>query len=238
MAARPYRPADDPFADREARPRWEGRVGTWWAPGDPQGHSEAERGRLPRKSRGTASAAEGATRVSWLAASFLSVLGGLVTFFVCLTSLPPSIEDLERNAAEIVPADSELTNLDANTGATIVVGWERWAVADFEDERPYEVVHELLLARAHEAGWTVVKTNAREHDTLTNLARPFYTARISIGSRFNLGQPTEASRGHVTVARDEELRFVLFWSLVAAGAALPAVAAYSIWPSDSEARRA
>jgi hypothetical protein len=169
-----------------------------------------------------------ASILSWWPAS---IVAGLVTFVLCLTALPPSIEDLERTAAELVLPESRLTYLGANTGATIIVGWERWAVADYEDDRHAEEVAQLLVLRAGEVGWTVKSTALLGPGVVIELERPLYEARIRSGPQFDRGEPTEASAGHVTVSRDEDQRFVLFWGLVAASALVFPIAAHLAWPS-------
>ena len=55
-----------------------------------------------------------------------AVLGAFVTFFVVLVGLPPSPDDLTNDAAALVLPESDPLDAGANTGATIIVGWERF----------------------------------------------------------------------------------------------------------------
>ena len=55
-----------------------------------------------------------------------AVLGAFVTFFVVLVGLPPSPDDLSNDAAALALPESDLLDAGANTGATIIVGWERF----------------------------------------------------------------------------------------------------------------
>lgn len=146
-----------------------------------------------------------------------AILGAVITFFIVLVGLPPSPAALEDDAATLVLPGSELLQVGSNTGATMIVGWERWSTARFEDERSREVVHDLLHERARELGWTIDEVGANTHGGWIQASRWWTNADISAGPQFHRGEPLTRSRGDITVSRNEERRAVVFWGLVIAG---------------------
>ena len=146
-----------------------------------------------------------------------AILGAFFAFLVVLIGLPPSPDDLADDAATLVLPDSHLLHVGTNTGATIIVGWERLAVADFEDERPREVVHQLMLERAKDQGWAIEEVGSNQYGNWIDASGWLTHARISLGAQVHAGERLDSSAGKVVVSRNEERRFVLFWGFVLAG---------------------
>ena len=144
-------------------------------------------------------------------------LGSFVAFFIVLTSLPPSTEAMEGDAAALVLPGSELTHIGSNEGATIIVGWNRISVAEFEDERTHEVVHQLLIERASELGWSVDRAEAAPLRSRIEASRPLTNASIRVFPRSEGGERIEAAAGQITVSRNEVRRSLLFWGSVVVG---------------------
>ena len=105
----------------------------------------------------------------------------------------------------------------ANTGATMIIGWERWAVADFEDDRPRDVVHDLMAERARDQGWAVDEVAANEYGNWIYASSWLTHARVRLGAQLEAGERIDSSAGTVVVSHNEELRHVLFWGFVLAG---------------------
>lgn len=146
-----------------------------------------------------------------------ALLGAFLAFLVVLIGLPPSPDDLADDAGALVLPDSDLLHVGANTGATIIVGWDRWAVADFEDERPREVVHQLMLERASEQGWAIDEVGSNQYGSWIHASGWLTHAEISLSAQLHAGKRLDSSAGEVVVSRNEERRFVLFWGFVLAG---------------------
>jgi hypothetical protein len=141
----------------------------------------------------------------------------MVTFFIVLTSLPPSTDAMKADAAALVLPGSELTHTGSNEGATIIVGWDRFSVAEFEDERNLDVVHQLVIERASELGWSVDRAEAVPLRSHIEASRPLTNASIRVFPRSEGGERIEAVAGQITVSRNEVRRSVLFWGSVVLG---------------------
>ena len=148
---------------------------------------------------------------------FAAVLGAFVAFVVALVGLPPSPDALAEDAAALVLPDSELLQVGANTGATFIVGWERWGNARFEDERSRGVVQELMLERALDRDWRIEEVSINQLGNWIHASTWLTRAEIRVGPQFHAGEPLTSSQGQVTVSRNEGRRAILFWGVVVAG---------------------
>jgi hypothetical protein len=146
-----------------------------------------------------------------------ALLGAFAVFLIVLTSLPPSTESLAADAAALVLPDSDMVSIGTNEGATMIVGWDRWATAEFEDERSQDTVHQLMIDRAAELGWTVERQGTGEVGRSVDASRPLTNARITMAPQLDGGERIEASSGRITVSRNEDRRSVLFWGSVVLG---------------------
>ena len=146
-----------------------------------------------------------------------ALLSAFAVFLIVLTSLPPSTESLTADAAALVLPDSDMVSIGTNEGATMIVGWDRWATSEFDDERSQDIVHELMIDRAAELGWTVERAGAGQVGRFVDASRPLTKARITMAPQLDGGVRIEASSGRITVSRNEERRAVLFWGSVVLG---------------------
>ena len=146
-----------------------------------------------------------------------ALLSAFAVFLIVLTSLPPSTESLAADAAALVLQDSDMVGIGTNEGATMIVGWDRSATAEFEDERSQDTVHELMIDRAAELGWRIERQGAGDVGRFIDASRPLTNARITMAPQLDGGERIEASSGRITVSRNEERRAVLFWGSVVLG---------------------
>lgn len=146
-----------------------------------------------------------------------SLVGAFFAFVLVLVGLPPSPDAMVDQAVALVPPDAELLEAGADTGATIIVGWDRHATASFQDERARGIVHELMLVRARDQGWTVEDSGLNRFGNWIAASKLMTNVRITIVAPSHAGDPLGSSRGQVVLSRNEERRAVLFWGFVAAG---------------------
>ena len=159
--------------------------------------------------------------------------GALITFLIVLIGLPPSPDTLVDDAVALVPSDSEVIDRGANTGSPIIVGWSRWGTATFEDERSSGVVHQLMVERARDLGWTIDEVDCNQYGDWIEASTWITNAEIRIAPQYFDGDPLTSSRGTVTVSRNEDIRAYMFSGfIVAGGIAGGAIAAGATRPRD------
>lgn len=122
-----------------------------------------------------------------LEAMFGGFLGAVVAFFIVLTLLPPSIDSLEADAAALVLPESDIVTIGSNTGATMIVGWECWSTAEFEDDRSAPAVHGQLAQLVRELGWSVDRATAVQSGLVIDASRALTNARITVGPQVARG---------------------------------------------------
>lgn len=147
------------------------------------------------------------------------VVGSFIAMFVLLAVMPPTPDDMERAAGELMPSDADVEHLGASRGHPIIVGWDRSASGQFTVGRPWPDVRSDLEARASELGWQVADARSIEArpGAVIELWRPLMTARITVVENTRRTAPPDTAFGNVSIGRNEEVRTPLFWFLVLGG---------------------
>lgn len=147
------------------------------------------------------------------------VVGSLIALFVLLAVMPPTPDDMQRAAGELMPSDADVERLGASRGHPIIVGWDRWASGQFTVGRPWPDVRSDLEARASELGWQIADVRPIEQrpGAVIELWRPLMTARITVVENTRRTAAPDTTFSSLSIQRNEEVRTPLFWFLVFAG---------------------
>jgi hypothetical protein len=146
-------------------------------------------------------------------------VGSVIALCVLLAAMPPTADDMERAAGDLMPSDADVEQLGASRGHPIIVGWDRWVGGDFTVDRPWPEVRSDLEARASELGWQVADVRPIEQrpGAVIELWRPLMTARIRVVENTRRTAAPDTTFSSVSIRRNAEMRTPIFWLLVIAG---------------------
>lgn len=151
-----------------------------------------------------------------LVAAFIG--GAFIALIALLAAMPPTPDDMERAAGELIPAGAEVEEFGSAGGHPVIVGWDTWASGAFTVDRAWSEVRAEIEATAQELGWRVgdVLPYKAGAGVAIELWRPLMVGRITVGESTRRTAPPDTTYGRISINRNESVRTPLFWLLVAA----------------------
>lgn len=144
--------------------------------------------------------------------------GSFIALFLLLAVMPPTPDDMERAAGELVSSDADVEHLGVSRGHPVIVGWDHTASSVFTVGRPWPEVRSDLEVRASKLGWQVANVHPIEQrpGAVIELWRPLMTARITVVENTRRTAAPDTTFSSLTIHRNEAVRTPLFWLLVIA----------------------